>query len=72
MLKRYRIHQPESVMHGWIVNGTLTSDRLAGYDFDYIAFRYEGIDYGVPLDWCVETNRTIRPADEDTQPEMAL
>ena len=70
MYRRYRIDQPESVMHGWVINGTLsTLERL---DIDYIAFSYNGIDYGVPLNWAVETDRAIRSVDDDGQTEMAL
>ena len=69
-MKRYRINQPKSDMHGWIVNGTLSN--LERLDIDYIAFSYDGIDYGVPLNWCVETDRAIRSAEAGGQTEMAL
>jgi hypothetical protein len=67
---RYRIHQPTSDMHGWVVEGTLR--RLEKYDVECIAFRHDGIDYGVPLDWAVATDRAPRPAKDDGQAEMAL
>ena len=44
-MRRYRIDQPESAMHGWVVNGTLS--YLERFDVDYIAFTYDGIEYGV-------------------------
>ena len=68
--RRYRIDQPESDMHGWVINGTLSN--LERLDIDYIAFSHEGIDYGVPIDWCVETDRAISAVDDDGQTEMAL
>jgi len=70
VIKRYRIDQPESAMHGWVINGTLSN--LERLDIDYIAFTYDCIDYGVPLNWCVETDRAIRPAEAGGQTEMAL
>ena len=69
-MKRYRINQPESDMHGWVINGTLSN--LERLDIDYIAFSHEGIDYGVPIDWCVEPDRAIRSAEAGGQTEMAL
>ena len=68
--RRYRIDQPESAMHGWVINGTLS--HLERFDVDYIAFSHDGIDYGVPLNWCVETDRAIRSAEAGGQTEMAL
>ena len=68
--RRYRIDQPESAMHGWVINGTLS--HLERFDVDYIAFTYDGIDYGVPLNWAVETDRAIRSAEAGGQTEMAL
>ena len=70
MIKRYRIDQPESAMHGWVINGTLS--YLERFDVDYIAFSHDGIDYGVPLNWAVETDRAIPLLDADDQTEMAL
>jgi len=70
VIKRYRIDQPESAMHGWVINGTLSN--LERLDIDYIAFTYDCIDYGVPLNWCVETDRAIPLLDADDQTEMAL
>jgi hypothetical protein len=69
-VRRYRIEQPGSDMHGWIVTGTLS--RLEKYDVECIAFSHDGIDYGVPLNWAVETDRAIRPAEAGSQTEMAL
>jgi hypothetical protein len=57
-------------MHGWVINGTLS--HLERFDVDYIAFTYDGIEYGVPLNWAVETDRAIRPAEAGSQTEMAL
>ena len=70
MYRRYRIDQPESAMHGWVINGTLSN--LERLDIDYIAFSHDGIDYGVPIDWCVETDRAISAVDDAGQTEMAL
>ena len=47
MYRRYRIDQPESVMHGWVINGTLSN--LERLDIDYIAFSHECIDYGASV-----------------------
>jgi hypothetical protein len=69
-VKRYRIQQPSSDMHGWVVEGTLS--RLEKYDVECIAFRHDGIEYAVPLDWAVATDRAPRPAKDDGQTEMAL
>ena len=68
--KRYRIHQPSSDMHGWVVEGTLS--RLEKYDVECIAFRHGGIEYAVPLNWVVATDRVPRPAKDDGQAERAL
>ena len=68
--KRYRIQQPSSDMHRWVVEGTLS--RLEKYDVECIAFHHDGIAYAVPLNWVVETDRAPRPAKDDGQAEMAL
>ena len=70
MYRRYRINQPESAMHGWVINGTLS--HLERFDVDYIAFSHDGIDYGVPLNWAVETDRAISSVADEGQTEMAL
>ena len=70
MYRRYRINQPESAMHGWVINGTLS--HLQRFDVDYIAFSHDGSDYGVPLNWAVETDRAISAVDDEGQTEMAL
>ena len=69
-VKHYRIDQPTSDMHGWVVEGTLS--RLEKYDVECIAFHHDGIDYAVPLNWAVETDRAPRRAKDDGQAEMAL
>ena len=68
--RHYRIQQPSSDMHGWVVEGTLS--RLEKYDVECIAFSYGGIEYAVPLNWVVATDRAPRPAKDDGQTEMAL
>ena len=68
-MNRYRIQQPSSDMHGWVVEGTLS--RLEKYDVECIAFHHDGIDYAVPLNWVVATDRVPRPAKDDGQAEMA-
>ena len=70
MYRRYRINQPESAMHGWVINGTLS--HLERFDVDYIAFSHDGIDYGVPLNWAVETDRAISSVEDEGQTEMEL
>lgn len=71
--RRYRVHQPESIMHGWVVNATEVTDTLAGCEITYLAFRHDGIDYGVPLDWCVQTERPLPTSKEKgEQIEMGL
>ena len=69
-VKRYRIDAPTSDMHGWVVEGTLS--RLEKYDVECIAFHHDGIEYAVPLNWVVATDRAPRPAKDDGQTEMAL
>tara|TARA_R110000796_G_scaffold251362_1_gene382539 strand:- start:1215 stop:1430 length:216 start_codon:yes stop_codon:yes gene_type:complete len=69
-VRRYRIEQPGSDMHGWVVEGTLS--RLEKYDVECIAFSHDGIDYAVPLNWAAETDRAPRPAKDDGQAEMPL
>ena len=68
-MNRYRIQQPSSDMHGWVVEGTLS--RLERYDVECIAFHHDGIDYAVPLNWVVATDRVPRPAKNNGQAEMA-
>ena len=69
-MNRYRIQQPSSDMHGWVVEGTLS--RLERYDVECIAFHHDGIDYAVPMNWVVATDRAPRPAKDDGQAEMEL
>jgi hypothetical protein len=68
--RRYRIDAPTSDMHGWVVEGTLS--RLEKYDVACIAFHHDGIEYAVPINWVVATDRAPRPAKDDGQTEMAL
>ena len=71
-VRRYRIEQPTSCMHGWIVDATVVTDTLAGHEITYLAFEYEGQGYGVPLDWAALTDQRPKRTTHDRQLELTV
>ena len=69
-MNRYRIAQPTSPMHNWIVDGEITMHEK--YEIEYVLFFRNNQGYGVPLNWCETTDKQKNARTTTSQTEMAL